>query len=150
MQYQVAACARSLACPLPPPSPPPPQVLSINFPAQWGGLSNRTHSVLAPPGTQPDEAFVQQVYDVSAFRTAGCCPRSRCFVSAWRGVAAAASAAAAAAAVAPHRTSPASLAPHGSPARMQNYQAFKRRVHSGPANVSMRVRHAEEVLGEFA
>ncbi|KAL4440566.1 hypothetical protein ABPG75_003567 [Micractinium tetrahymenae] len=38
------------------------QVLAINFPATYGGLSNRTHTVLAAPGTQQDEAFVEAVY----------------------------------------------------------------------------------------
>lgn len=38
------------------------QILTINFPATYGGLSNRVHTVLAPPGAQPDEGFVAAVY----------------------------------------------------------------------------------------
>ena len=42
------------------------QVLAITFPATFGGLHNRTHTVLAAPGTQQDEAFIESVYEVGA------------------------------------------------------------------------------------
>jgi hypothetical protein len=41
-------------------------VLAITFPATFGGLHNRTHTVLAAPGTQQDEAFIESVYEVGA------------------------------------------------------------------------------------
>ncbi|PRW05800.1 hypothetical protein C2E21_9561 [Chlorella sorokiniana] len=39
------------------------QILTITFPAaKYGGLQQRSHTVLAPPGQRADEAFVEQVY----------------------------------------------------------------------------------------
>ena len=40
------------------------QVLAITFPSTFGGLHNRTHTVVAAPGTQQDEAFVESVFEV--------------------------------------------------------------------------------------
>lgn len=42
-------------------------MLTITFPAaKYGGLQQRSHTVLAPPGQQADEAFVERVYQVGA------------------------------------------------------------------------------------
>ena len=59
--------------------PPPSQVLTITFPAaKYGGLQQRSHTVLAPPGQQADEAFVEKVYQVGAKLCIGTCVEPAC------------------------------------------------------------------------